>query len=400
MDKPEWQLVGDQDLEVEITSELTADDVKPTPKTTAVLVECVKNSGTSVGTEFICANVWQRITAAVKKKPGKCAIAVAYFGRGAARRLPLKKGSTLIVNMSDSAIKAGITDPKELLKPIRKGVAVHTVANLHAKVFVIGDQAFVGSNNASDHSANRLIEACVRTDSPQVVKSARDEVFTLKGELITPEFAKAKSKLYRPPRFIGGTSQRQLKRSATRAAVKPLHAPLWVIPLVPTTLDEQERAESEKAVAVAKKRIRSNRLYKVEDFLWHGRELIERLKRDHLVIQQVEVAPGKRLLYPAERLIHQRAYRRGRERHAVYCYPMQKKGFLTRALLPRLVVSGDVGACWPTSFGTQIRSVRSDEKTQSRLRRSRKRLPQRPLGSVTIQPRNAPPAGHGGGAVE
>ena len=85
----------------------------------------------------------------MKKKPSGCFVAVAYFGTGASKLLPLRKGSTLIVDMSQAAVGSGQTNPSEILKLVNRGVDVHSVNNLHAKVFAVGNQAFVGSTNVS-----------------------------------------------------------------------------------------------------------------------------------------------------------------------------------------------------------------------------------------------------------
>src|SRR5262245_29277937 len=119
------------------------------------------------------AGIWRRITAAIKKQPTRCMVAVAYFGKGASKLLPLELGRTLIVDMSRHAVGSGQTLPEEILTLVNKGVDVHSVQNLHAKVFVIGNRAFIGSTNASNHSANGLVEACVETDSRTVVGSSR-----------------------------------------------------------------------------------------------------------------------------------------------------------------------------------------------------------------------------------
>ncbi len=54
----------------------------------------------SMSTEFLGADIWSDLTAKAKRFNGKSFVTVAYFGTGAARRLPLKKGSTLVVDAS------------------------------------------------------------------------------------------------------------------------------------------------------------------------------------------------------------------------------------------------------------------------------------------------------------
>jgi hypothetical protein len=108
---------------------------------------------------------WDRIQSLVEKHPGKCHVAVAYFGSGASRLLPLKAGSVLVVDMSERAVKSGQTKPSEVSKLLRDGVEVHSVENLHAKVFVVGNRALVGSTNVL-HLSKRAGRGTSRNQRP------------------------------------------------------------------------------------------------------------------------------------------------------------------------------------------------------------------------------------------
>ena len=112
--------------------------------------------------EFLTREIWPRLTGLVRKAKSS-QVAVAYLGKGASRLLPLKASSKLIVDLSENAVKAGQTSPQEILKLVLRGVNVSSVGNLHAKVFVIGNRAFIGSANASFHSAQTLVEAMIET---------------------------------------------------------------------------------------------------------------------------------------------------------------------------------------------------------------------------------------------
>lgn len=70
--------------------------------------------------KLLTDHTWDRITELAKNaKVGM--VAVAYFGQGASRLLPLKKGSVLILDLSLSAVKSGQTCPAEVSKLIRRG---------------------------------------------------------------------------------------------------------------------------------------------------------------------------------------------------------------------------------------------------------------------------------------
>lgn len=59
-------------------------------------------------TSLITCGVWASITKAAKAAATKAHVAVAYSGTGASRLLPLRAGSTLVVDMSTSAVKTAV----------------------------------------------------------------------------------------------------------------------------------------------------------------------------------------------------------------------------------------------------------------------------------------------------
>jgi hypothetical protein len=127
-------------------------------------------------TEFLRDDIWTELTQAVEGSRRACLAAVAYFGMGASKLLPLPAKSRLVVDASDGAVGSGQTCPADLLKLLDRGVILYSVPNLHAKVFVVGNTAYVGSTNVSIRSANQLVEATLRTTEPEAVQAARDFV--------------------------------------------------------------------------------------------------------------------------------------------------------------------------------------------------------------------------------
>ena len=71
--------------------------------------------------DLITTKIWPTLTAAARRSRRPAAVAVAYFGRGAAKLLPLRHGSCLVVDAGDAAVKSGQTCPAELKKLITKG---------------------------------------------------------------------------------------------------------------------------------------------------------------------------------------------------------------------------------------------------------------------------------------
>jgi hypothetical protein len=131
-------------------------------------------------------------------------VAVAYVGPGGSRRLPLHAGARLVVDASDHAVKCSQTSPDELMRWLRAGVNVFNCPGLHAKVYVFGRVAYVGSTNVSERSQGQLIEALVRTDEPSAIKQARAFVEAHCLDRLTESRLIRLSRLYRPPRGFGG----------------------------------------------------------------------------------------------------------------------------------------------------------------------------------------------------
>ena len=110
---------------------------------------------------------WSRITT-LAKRSARTRVAVPYLHGEANRMLPLKAADVLKVNIMSCQV-----NPDELRAYRRKGVKLYTAPNLHAKVFVFGNTAIIGSTNVSSSSETRLREAVVETTDPSVVASAR-----------------------------------------------------------------------------------------------------------------------------------------------------------------------------------------------------------------------------------
>jgi PLD-like domain len=249
-------------------------------------------------TTLIIDQVWTKITDLVKEHPGECMAAISYFGSGGSQLLPLTEGSTLIINMSEQAVKAGLTNPSEIQRLLEKGVEVHTVKNLHAKIVVIGKTALVGSANASKNSKATLIEAVMKTDQPNAAKKCKDFINSLKGELVTPEYARRLAKLYKPPNwgFPGSGS------GDPRAI--PQHSPLWLVPVAPANWDGKDLLVLKKGKPIARRRLTSVKRYKIDEFMLDSNPLLKFIRDGDLIMQiftgqnrAPEILPAGRVLY-------------------------------------------------------------------------------------------------------
>jgi phosphatidylserine/phosphatidylglycerophosphate/cardiolipin synthase-like enzyme len=112
-------------------------------------------------------NLWREISAHAAKAKRRHA-AIAYVTEDL---LGLKRGDVLVTDASPSAIRSGETNAKLLKTLLRRGVAVHSCASLHAKVIVLDEVAVIGSGNMSRASRSALIEAAVMTDAPTTVSA-------------------------------------------------------------------------------------------------------------------------------------------------------------------------------------------------------------------------------------
>lgn len=262
-------------------------------------------------TRFLQSGIWERITALTKKQSGKCHIAVAYFGKHASELLPLAKGSTLVVDMSLKAVGSGQTNPSEIIKLLKRGVEIHSVENLHAKVFVLGKFAIIGSTNASQLSAGSLIEAAVETTDEAVVSSCKRFVLDNAGEYITLQYARRMKSLYKPPK-IG-------KRSSA-----PQHSPLWVVSLVRRDWDAEDNAADKEGTPKAEEKLRSTQFYRVDKFAWTGKASIDKFRQGHQLLQ-IFKENMSRFLYPAGRILHIERYQVGNGARAIIYLEVRKK---------------------------------------------------------------------------
>jgi hypothetical protein len=257
-----------------------------------------------MSTTLHTTHVWQRITRAAKASPSKAHAAVAYFGSGAARLLPLKKGSTLVADMSVAAVKAGQTNPSEILALIEAGVAVYSRDDLHAKVFVLGKRAFIGSANASQNSAKHLVEAVVETADPRLVSAARRFVEGECHRPVTAEYARQMEHYYRPTKFGGGKERR---KSADA---------LRVVNLIPATYSAKEERINQGGLEAAAKKLAHPRISIVDYFRWSRKGAF---KRHELVMQILKENERRIWVSPPGNIVDIKRYTvGGKQREFVY----------------------------------------------------------------------------------
>src|SRR5205085_9376969 len=112
----------------------------------------------------------------LQERTTEMSVAVAFWGKDALKKLGIKKGTKarIICNLSSWACNPAVIEKLWLLKPT---VQVRSHPRLHAKLYITGRHAIVGSSNAS---ANGLtlegdelagwVEANALTDDPAFLK--------------------------------------------------------------------------------------------------------------------------------------------------------------------------------------------------------------------------------------
>lgn len=248
-------------------------------------------------------HVWKRLTALSKQAPG--VVAVAYLGQGGAKQLPLRRGSVLVVNLSKQTVKAGITDPREILKLLRKGVRVHTVENLHAKVYVFGKTALIGSPNVSRFSANRLIEAALEVTRPGVVAACRAFVMSLVGDEVTKEGATAWVPHWSPPKHPAAVGPKE------GGIVQPHHGRTWVAHVFDDAYDTEDETSAKRGRPIARERKRHHET--LHEFVFCGGRFAREVQR-HDVVVEVDRQGRDGTVQPAARVLHVERYWVRRER--------------------------------------------------------------------------------------
>lgn len=277
-------------------------------------------------TRLITDDLWPSLTRAIRSSKRPCQVAVAYLGQGAAQMLPLPKGSRLVVDASEGTVKRGLTCPAELLKLQKKGVEIFSVMNLHAKVYVAGKNAFIGSANASQHSAGTLIETLLHTTELQAVKQARQFVEDLCLQSLGPEQLKALVKIYRPPHLPGG---KRGKRPVPQKSVKPELAEVYLAQLDqngPWPDEEEELRDSGWTTA---KRVRKHRAntHEVEEFRWAGNC---GFRPGQQVIQILEEQNGETWVYPPGHVLHVRKHPKKNVSYVYVEYPDRRRKSLKK----------------------------------------------------------------------
>ena len=265
---------------------------------------------------LITDHIWRAITSRARRAKTPVYAAVAYFGQGASTLLPLPKNSRLVVDASTAALRAGQTCPADLIAMQRRGVRIFSVPCLHAKIYVFPDATFIGSANASNHSANTLIEAMIETTDKGVIRRAREFIRHLSIDELGPERLEELKKHYRPPRFSTPTKAPVKGRVLSKAPrVKLVHLS-----------NEEPPSETKQTARDGLKDARKNRKhgrnYVFDYFWWRGK--MPFYKQEDKVIQITEEDDGRSLVDAPADIIHLTKWRH-QDRQITFAYYEHRK---------------------------------------------------------------------------
>lgn len=267
-------------------------------------------------TSFLTDGLWERVTA-LSKKASRRHVAVAWLARGASELLHLDDGDTLVVNMSDASVKTGCTDPREVASYLDRGVRVFSVENLHAKVFVFDETVVVGSSNVSNHSARDLVEAAIEIVDGKVRAGILRWIRSLALAPVTPELAKAKLTLYKPPAWgRGRVTTRPRGRSKATVDV----GRLWIVNTQPRKrTSPREEALLETQAEDAKDLLADTTSYSVETIRYHaGSRFARGARLGDLVVVIHSDGPSIEVYPPARFLMGRRYTSDGAKRIGVH----------------------------------------------------------------------------------
>jgi len=190
--------------------------------------------------------LWTEVRRLARKNSPRLA-AVAYVTTDT--HMKFGRGDTLVCDATDAAIKSGQTSAVVLRRAHDRGARLFSSPGLHAKVFLLGRTAIVGSANLSSMSVKELDEAALITDDVRAMSGVRLLIESLlqKADEIDERFlSRIESLPITLPRR-GSQRRRPVRIPEPRA---------WLVGLVPLNdekhPDEHALVESERAQAEEK----------------------------------------------------------------------------------------------------------------------------------------------------
>jgi hypothetical protein len=261
---------------------------------------------------LVTHGIWKTLASSARGARNPAYAAVAYFGKGASKLLPLRPNSALVVDASDVAVKSGQTCPFDLKRLQKRGVRIYSAQNLHAKIYVFDHRVFLGSANASSRSAGTLIEAMLQSNDRGVVSAARTFVRSLCLDELSPKTLSRLTRIYRPPRLPNNVPRGHSARRKIRTVVRRLLLGHMFIESPPA----EAKQTQQEGWQIAKRKQKHVRSYVLDDFWIRGNSSY---RVGDKIIQVTDESPGHVLVTPPADVIHIRRWRR-RNRRIAFVY--------------------------------------------------------------------------------
>jgi hypothetical protein len=300
-------------------------------------------------------HLWRELRGLARRSSARRLIAVPFVGKGASGLLPLRRDDALLCALTLANCRAGAVCPAELRKLRRRGVRLYQQPNLHAKVFLFGRSAIVGSPNLSVYSKDNLDEAALLVSDTRCVRDVRLWFQERLTEPVSPGWLDKCEKAYRPPRVIGLRGQRLGNQNRFGGRK------VWIVGVKETDFPKDEDAAYRAGEAAARTRLSRPRRMDIEPIRWaHADGLSERVEAGDLMIQVFDYADarGRRVL-PVGKVLGVKRLRSKRGGLAHYVYLELPKEYRT------LAWAGFKREC--RSFGLRLRRNVYQREVHDRL---------------------------------
>ena len=261
---------------------------------------------TNIRANFLTrSQFWLQIAQRLQRTK-KCYIAVAYFSKDGASLLPLRRGDTIVVDMSPETVRQGATDPREIKKLFRKGVIIFTRRSLHSKVFVLDDVVIVGSANVSGNAHDYLDEAAIITGNRNAVTSARNFIQSLCSEPVSERYIDECIRIYKPPRF-------KSVRRGIRRSPKGTRSRLWFVSGLYEVNSPADRDRLDKLESEAAKDLDDPERHEVTWIRFSRKtRVFSNLQSNNWLIDSMWIGERRREVGPPSRVIWKRTYKSNR----------------------------------------------------------------------------------------
>jgi hypothetical protein len=296
--------------------------------------------------QFIAGDeIWPSLRSRAVSSSGRRIAVTAYLGAGASEMLPLRKDDILLCALSLSNCRAGTVYPSEIRLLMNNGVKVYTDADLHAKLYIFGEFAFVCSANMSRRSEHVLVEAGVWVHGV-VVREIQEWVEKRLGDPVRPFFLDECEREFRPNVFggegAGGTKERGQD-------APPREGQVWLLKTESSVVPEKERRAAELGETDAQQKLDRPSDDVVRTIRWPG---AARMVPGDTILQLASEQEGVRV-YPHGKLLHKKVIVNSR-RSATYLYIELPRQFRTMGIVAFYDECERAGYKLPTVSGARL----------------------------------------------